>query len=238
SVTVGNTAAPSPTTTTLPVATTTTTSPSTTTTTTAAACPGDASGPTGSFTISSSTVSDVGYTAATNVSLKFTLTDPCSPESARFSNDGTTFGSSIPYISANTTLSWSLSAGDGAKTVSARASDGAGNTTLLAAQSIVLDTTKPTVPGTLNRTVSCSGSNRTVHLSWGFSTDVNLRGYRVYKSTDGVSWQAIDTASSYSYNDVHKKGLDSVRFYVVAYDRAGNQSDATNTTSLSKNQCA
>ena len=96
----------------------------------------------------------------------------------------------------------------------------------------------PTVPGTLTRTVSCSGSDRTVHLGWGVSTDTNFHGYRVYKSTDGTTWSAIDTASSLSYDDVHKKNLDSVRFYVVGYDRAGNESNATNTVSLSKNQCS
>jgi hypothetical protein len=32
--------------------------------------------------------------------------------------------------------------------------------------------------------------------------------------------------------------LDSVRFQVVGYDKAGNESAATNIVSLSKNQCS
>jgi type II secretory pathway pseudopilin PulG len=227
------------TTTTAPPGSTTTTAPSGTTTTTApaGACPGDTAGPTGTFAISSSAVAEVGFTAAANVTAKFVLTDSCTPMSVQLSNDGSTFGGSVTYTGPTLTLSWALSPGDGTKTVTARATDGAGNVTTFAPVSIVLDTTKPLVPGTLNRTIGCSGSDRTVNLTWGASIDTNLRGYRVYKSTDGVTWSAIDTASSYSYTDTHKKSLDSVRFYVVAYDRAGNESGATNTVSLAKNQC-
>jgi prepilin-type N-terminal cleavage/methylation domain-containing protein len=235
-VTVGPSTAS--TTTTSPSASTTTTPSATTSTTTeTASCPGDASAPTGGFTIASSTVSDVGYTAAASVGLKLNLADVCAPITAAFSNDGETFGSPVSYDATNTTLSWSLEAGDGVKTVTAQASDGAGNEQSLGSQTIILDTTKPAVPGTLNRTLSCSGSNRTATLSWGASSDTHLHGYRVYKSTDGTTWQAIDTASAYSYSDTHKKNLDSVRYYVVAYDRAGNESNATNTLSLSNNQC-
>jgi prepilin-type N-terminal cleavage/methylation domain-containing protein len=222
--------------TTAPPGTTTTTAPSSTTTT-PAACPGDTAGPTGTFSISSSSDAEVGYTAAANVTAKFVLTDSCTPVTVQLSNDGTAFGASVAYVGPSMTLSWALDEGDGTKTVTARATDGAGNVTTFSPVSIVLDETKPLVPGTLNRTVGCSGSNRTVNLTWGASIDTNLRGYRVYKSTDGVTWSAIDTASSFSYTDTHKKSLDSVRFYVVAYDRAGNESDATNVVSLAKNQC-
>jgi hypothetical protein len=188
--------------------------------------------------VSASTVSEVGYTASSNVSLKLNFADACTPITVRFSNDGVTYGSSVTYAMTNQTLSWAIGGGDGSKTIHGQVSDGVGNTQSLTAQTIVLDSTKPTTPGTLTRTVSCPGSDRAVHLSWGVSTDDNLHGYRVYKSTDGTTWSAIDTASSLSYDDVHKKNLDSVRFYVVAYDRAGNESNATNTVSLSKNQCS
>ncbi len=226
-----STTVPAPTTTTAPTATTTTTAP-------AGACAGDTAGPTGTFSISSSAVAEVGFTAAANVTAKFVLADACAPMSVQLSNDGASFGASVTYSGPTLALSWALNPGDGTKTITARATDGAGNSTTFTPVSITLDTTKPLVPGTLNRTVGCSGSNRTVNLSWAASIDTNLRGYRVYKSTDGVTWTAIDTASSYSYGDTHKKALDSVRFYVVAYDRAGNESIATNTVSLAKNQCS
>ena len=78
-----------------------------------------------------------------------------------------------------------------------------------------------------------------MNLSWGISSDTNFRGYRIYRSTDGVTWSvfkqvAITTAS----DNTLKKSLDSVRYYVVAYDKAGNESNATNTIALSKNQCS
>jgi fibronectin type 3 domain-containing protein len=77
-----------------------------------------------------------------------------------------------------------------------------------------------------------------VNLAWGVSNDTNFRGYRVYRSTDGVTWGALGTTSSASYSDTHKKNLDSVRYYVVGYDKAGNESNATNLVTLSKNQCS
>ena len=91
---------------------------------------------------------------------------------------------------------------------------------------------------TAARSVSCSGTNRTVVLTWGSATDTNLKGYRVYQSINSGTWQAIGTSSTTTSSDTHKKSLDSVRYYVVAYDKAGNESNATNIVSLSKNKCS
>jgi prepilin-type N-terminal cleavage/methylation domain-containing protein len=234
--TTTTTTVPSTTTTSSP--TTTTSSPSTTTTT-SGACPGDHSAPTGSYTLAATTVSETGYTASPNVAITLALSDSCTPISVQFSNDsGATYGSAITYDSLNPTVSWALAAGDGNKTVTVQISDAAGNSRVLSSQSLILDTTKPTVPGTLTRTVTCSGTDRNVTLSWSMSTDTYLHGYRVYRSTDGVSWSALTTVLGTSYTDTHKKTLDSVRYYVVAYDRAGNESNATNVISLSKKQCS
>jgi len=237
-ITVGA-ASSSTTTTTTPVATTTTTAPVTTTTTApASACPGDTTAPSGSFAIAGSGNAEVGYTAALNVTLTLSVADPCSPMKAQFSNDGTTYGNDVTYDPNNRTVSWSLTGSDGTKTVRGRVRDGVGNQAALVDQTVIVDTTKPTVPGTLSRTVSCSGTNRTVNLQWGFATDTNLRGYRVYRSTDGTTWTAFGTSSSLTMSDTHKKNLDTVRYYAVAYDKAGNESNATNLISLAKNQCS
>ena len=75
-------------------------------------------------------------------------------------------------------------------------------------------------------------------MSWGVSTDTHLAGYRVYRSTDGVSWQIVASTTGTTASNTQSKGLASVRFYVKAYDKAGNQSNATNTISLSKNLAA
>ncbi|MCZ7526128.1 MAG: prepilin-type N-terminal cleavage/methylation domain-containing protein [Acidimicrobiia bacterium] len=219
---------------------TTTTVPSTTTTA-PTTCAGDTSAPTGGFTISSGTgVGDVGYTASPNATLHLTFGDDCAPLSAvaRFSNDGTTFGDDVVYDALNPTVSWTLSSGDGTKTVYGRVRDGSGNEADLTPQQIVLDTVAPTTPGTLARTVSCAGSNRTVTLYWGLSTDTNFRGYRLYRSTNNEAFEAVGTFTGTTTSETHAKKLDSVRYHVVGYDKAGNESDATNEIVLSKNQCS
>jgi len=224
---------------TVPGATQGTSTPTPTPTATATGpCGGDTQYPSGTFTISSGTGSDVGYTASSTVSLTMSFTDTCTPISAQFSNDGTTYGTWVTYDSLNPTVSWTLASGDGTKSVYGKVQDGIGNSHTLGPNTIVLDTVKPTSPGTLSRTVSCSGSDRTVNLSWGSSTDTNFKGYRVYQSINSGTWTAIGTSSTPLMTDTHKKSLDSVRYFVVGYDKAGNESNATNTISLSKNQCA
>jgi prepilin-type N-terminal cleavage/methylation domain-containing protein len=200
-------------------------------------CAGDTAAPTGSFDIVSHT-GQTGYTASTTVSLRMSFTDPCAPIRARFSNDNVTFGPDVTYDATNPTVAWTLTAGDGTKTVYGTVRDGVGNQRTLDSRTVVLDTQKPSVPGTLVRTVSCSGSDRTVRLDWGTSTDPHFVGYRVYVSTNSGPWTVLVTTSSLTYTTTHKKSLDSVRYYVVGYDRAGNESDATNTVSLAKNQCS
>ena len=201
-------------------------------------CTGDTTAPSGTFTIASGTGSDVGYTGSTSVTLTMSFSDACTPITAQFSNDNTTFGTPVTYDAVNPTVSWTLASGDGTKSVWGKVFDGVSNQRSLGSNTIVLDTVHPTVPGTLTRTVSCSGADRTVHLSWGSSTDTNFKGYRVYQSINSAAWSAIATSSSTTANDTHKKSLDSVRYYVVGYDKAGNESNASNTISLSKNQCS
>ena len=93
------------------------------------------------------------------------------------------------------------------------------------------------MPGTLTFTKSCSGNDRTVNLSWGSSTDANFRGYRVYRSINSAAFVAIATSSTSTVSDAQPKTLDSIAYRVVGYDKAGNESNASNTISVSKNQC-
>jgi prepilin-type N-terminal cleavage/methylation domain-containing protein len=232
---------PGATSTTTPGPTTTTTAPPSTTTTTSGACVGDATPPTGTFSIGSSGAADAGYTASKNVTLHLSFTDACLPIVANFSNDGTDWGTDVTYDAASPQVSWPLTSGSGVKTVHGRVRDGAGNMVTLASGTIELDETAPTTPPNVAYTVSCQGSNRTINITWGASTDVegNLRGYRVSRSTDGTSWNEIGLVSAAPYSEVHAKGLTSVRFRVAAYDRAGNLSTTAPTPpiSLTKNQC-
>jgi hypothetical protein len=201
-------------------------------------CVGDSTAPTGTFTILSGTGAADGYTASTTIVLSLAPSDPCTPITAEFSNDGTLFGGRVTYNPALPTATWTISNGDGLKSVWARYADANGNTRTVGPKTITLDTTKPTVPGTLTRTVSCSGANRTVNLSWSTSTDSNLVGYRVYRSINEDDYEVVVTTTAVSGSNTHAKNLDSVRFYVVAFDKAGNESLPTNEVSLAKNQCS
>lgn len=191
------------------------------------------------FSILSGTGSQVGFTASTSVTISLEPeADACTPVTVELSNDGATWGTPITYDPATPTVSWTLTAGDGSKSVWAKFRNSAGTTHTAGPKTITLDATPPTVPGTLTRTVGCSGSDRTVNLSWGTSSDTNFLGYRVYKNTNNAGFTALLTTATQSGSDTHAKTLNSVDFKVVAYDKAGNEGNATNVISLAKNVCS
>ena len=201
-------------------------------------CDGDTAAPGGTFSILSGTGAASGFTASAATTVSLAPSDGCTPITARLSNDGVTFGDPIVYDAVNPTVTWTLTSADGAKTVYARFEDGAGNQSGILSQAITLDTTKPSVPGTLTRSVSCSGATRNVTLSWGASSDVHFLGYRVYRSIDNGAWSVLTTSGVQNASDAHSRTRDSVRYRIVAYDKAGNESNATNVVALSKNQCS
>ena len=223
--------------------TTTTSAASTTTTTTAAGpCDGDLTPPTGTFSIPAGASAATGYTNTATVTVnQNSFADNCAASSitANYSNDaGVTWGSDVVFSVLGPNIAWTLSDGDGAKSVTGTVRDIKGNVRALGTATIVLDKTLPTTPGTFTRTASCSGSQRTVDLHWIASTDTNLVGYRVYRSTDAATWSVVGTTTSLTYSETHAKTLNSTRFRVVAYDKAGNESLSTTTISLAKNQCS
>jgi hypothetical protein len=171
------------------------------------------------------------------VTLSMSLSDGCGPIRARFSNDGTTYGTEVTYDSTSPTASWSLSSGDGTKIIYAKVQDGLGNERTLTSQSVILDTVAPGTPGVLTASIGCSGADRSVTLSWGTASGSPI-GYRVYESDNSGTWAVRTTTSLLTFTTTHKKSLDSVRYYVAAYDAAGNESDATNIISIAKNQCS
>jgi len=203
----------------------------TTTTTTASTC--------GSFTVAGSSGAAVGFTASTTVTITMSLGGCGGNIYANFSNDGgTTWGSDFAYSSSATTLAWTLTGANGTKSISGRArSTVAGTPWSLTPQSIILDTTPPTAPGSISRTVSCSGSTRSVTLTWTAASDTYLVGYHVYASSDGTTYSLLASASSLSASTTNSK--NSVVYYKVkAYDSAGNESSATSVIQLAKQQCS
>ena len=224
---------------TLPESVTTTTSTSTTTsstTTTTTTAP--ASAPCGSFNIAGSSSATTGYTASTTVTITLALSGCPGTVLAGFSNDGgTTWSSDVTYSSTSPNLAWTLSTGNGTKTISGRVRNGSSGTySSLTSKSIILDTTAPTMPTTLSRTVSCSGTDRTVNLSWSAATDTYLVGYHVYTSSDGSVW-ALNATSAGLTATVTNFWNSTAYYRVKAYDSAGNESSATTSISLAKKQC-
>ncbi len=228
---------PGASTTTVATTTTTTTTAPSSTTTAPASCPGDITGPTGSFSVLGGSGAQAGFTASPSVTLSMTLADTCTPIVARFSNEGGPSSSDVPYDPLDPELSWALSTGDGLKSIGGEATDGVGNSTTLAPVTITLDQTPPTTPSAFGASLSCAGTDRTVVLSWGLSIDTNFAAYRVYKNS-GSGFAELGTTSGLSFTDAGPKSATTQQYYVVGYDKAGNESDATSTISLSKSQCS
>jgi len=99
----------------------------------------DTTPPTGTITINNG----AAYTASPTVTLTLSATDDSGVVAEmRFSNDGTTYTAPEPYA---TTKAWTLTSGDGTKTVSVKFADRAGNWSAPASDAIILDTVDPSV---------------------------------------------------------------------------------------------
>ena len=100
----------------------------------------DGTAPTGTVVVDGGGAVTTSHTVTLGVS----ATDPGSPASGvtamRFSNDGVTWSAFQPYAAAAT---WTLSAGDGTKTVYAQFRDGSGNLSPAVGDAITLDSTGP-----------------------------------------------------------------------------------------------
>jgi len=123
----------------------------------------DTTPPTGSITIAE----DSAYTNTTSVALTLLATDTTSGvELMRFSNNGTTWSDWELYT---TSKSWTLSTGDGMKTVYVQYRDRAGLISQLQ-DTIILDATQPTADADVNQTVA---EDTLVTFDGSASTDEN-----------------------------------------------------------------
>lgn len=106
-----------------------------------------------------------------------------------------------------------------------------------------LSTSSPTVSVTLNGDyepptkptnlkIALNGDTG-VKLSWTASTDITkVQGYYVYRAHDDDDFDLVGmtTSTSFDDKDLHKE--DTYRYYVKAYDSAGNLSEASGTESI------
>ncbi|MEJ5312349.1 MAG: Ig-like domain-containing protein [Anaerolineae bacterium] len=179
----------------------------------------DTAAPLGSVTINGG----VTYVTTTLVTLDLSASDANGVAAMRFSNDNTTYSGWVTYAPH---YPWTLTGGDGVKTVYAEFQDNVGNISSPTTDNITLDTIAPT--GTINLSGGAEYINTpqvTVNLS---AADTNgITQMRL--SNDGVTysaWMAYATTTSWTLTT--GDGLKTV--YVEFRDPAGNRSTAYNDT--------
>ena len=160
------------------------------------------------------------YTSLVSVTLTLNATDAGSGLSQmEFSNDNITYSTPETYA---TTKTWTLSSGDGTKTVYVKFKDAVGNWSASVSSTIILDTTAPstTISGVDGL---WHNSSVTVTLT---ASDSGSGINKTYYSTDG-STPTIVYASPFA---VSNDGTYTVKYYSI--DKAGN----AETINIASNQ--
>ena len=158
-----------------------------------------------------------------NVTLALTWSDGTGSgvTQMRFSNDNKTWGG---WVSVAATAAWTLSTGNGTRTVCAQFKNAAGNVSVgTIADSITLDTTSPTGTIVINNDSSVTnGRHVTLTLAWSDGTGSGVSRMRF--SNDGQNWTAWQLpAATVTYT--LPAGPDGHRTVRVQYlDKANNYS--------------
>jgi hypothetical protein len=180
----------------------------------------DTTPPTGTISINSG----AGYAVSTSVTLTLSASDSSGVSKMQFSNDGVAFSCEEDYA---TSKSWTLTAGDGTKTVYVKYKDNSGIWSGPIGDSITLDTTPPT--GTIainNGDVYANSTSVTLTLS---ASDAHSGVSKMRFSNDGVVWSPEeDYAMSKSWTLTTGDGTKTV--YVQYKDNAGNWSSSISDT--------
>src|SRR3954451_5409134 len=163
------------------------------------------------------------YTNSTSITLTLAKSGGGpNPATMKFSNDNSTW---LGPFAWSPWSAWTLTTGDGTKTVYARFYDSSGLFGAVVNDTIILDTTAPGAPTAFHKTTATiSGANTTVTLVWTAPVGVTaLGGYRMYKRliTSTGAWTLVCDTSTTTCTDIHKK-TDTYEYYVVAYDLATN----------------
>jgi chitodextrinase len=99
------------------------------------------------------------------------------------------------------------------------------------ALSAITNTTPPTQPTNLTATAVSSSQ---INLSWTASTDnVGVAGYTIYRNGTKLT-----TVTTNSYDNTGLTASTTYSYYVVAYDAAGNNSQASTTVSATTTKAA
>lgn len=214
--------------------TTTTTLVAPATTLPAACVPkaGDTQGPAGTIALAGG----AGYTNQTSLAINNSVADqPNGPGASgmatmQYSNvgPGGPWQPSAGAAYGALYSGWSVAAGDGTKQVWARFSDCNGNaSTAVISDTIVLDQTPPAAP-----TLTGTPGNKKIDLSWTAVTDPGgsasgIGSYQVFRLDLGTTTPIV-VVSDTDFRDNGLTDGQSYTSWVVAVDRAGNQSGESN----------
>ncbi len=162
--------------------------------------------PTGTMTI------NAGATSTNNTSVTLTLscTDANSCPQMKFSNDNIAY--STPETFA-TTKTWTLTSGDGSKSVYVQFKDNAGNWSVSYSKSILLDTTIPTTVATPAGGLYNAAKSVALSCSDGTGSGCN----KIYYTTNGSTPTSASTAYSVPLSIA---ATATLKFF--AKDKAGN----------------
>jgi glucose/arabinose dehydrogenase/chitodextrinase len=177
--------------------------------------------PTGSVVIN-------GGAAATNsttVTLALTATDAVtSVTQMRFSNNGTSFSTAEAFAPTKT---WTLSNSAGTKTVYVQFRDAAGNWSTTVTDTIVRDTTAPTISG--RTATSITGSS--AQITWSTNEPATSRvEYGLTNSYGSLTPLDATLVTAHSVALVGLAPNTTYNYRVISTDAAGNQAVSANTT--------
>ena len=187
----------------------------------------DKTPPSGSIKINNNS----SYTSSTNVTLNLSASDKGSGmgkgAKMRFANSS--WSSPENY---KTSKSWSLTSGDGTKTVYAKFCDAKGNWMKSASSdTIILDTSKPAQPS-VSDSGSTTSSTSSLYASWSASdTTSGIAEYQYQLTQDSsagtviVSWTSAGTSASVTKTSLSLTSGKSYYFGVKAKNGAGLWSD-------------
>jgi fibronectin type 3 domain-containing protein len=92
------------------------------------------------------------------------------------------------------------------------------------------DTTSPSKPSNLNVSLR---NDTEARLTWDASTDnKTVYGYKIYRALESGAFTWIYTTSSTSYTNSGLTNSKTYKYYIKAFDKAGNESDVSEIKSI------
>ena len=186
--------------------------------------PPDSTPPTGTISINNG----AAYTTSTTIALTLSCSDGGSGCSQmQFSNDGTAWSGLEIYAASK---SWTLTSGDGNKTVYVRYRDGSGNISSNYSDTITLDAVRPTISGTGTSNLTDSRVTITWATNEGASSQIDYGTSTSYGSSSTLDNNLV---TNHSVALTNLSPSTPYHFRVKGSDGAGNlatSSDVTFTT--------